>query len=39
MAANMKRSEEELRSMIDKSSSRARVESEILYDYAIEYLY
>ena len=39
MAANMKRSEEELRSMIDKSNSRARVESEILYDNAIEFLY
>ena len=39
MAANMKRSEEELRSMIDKSNSRARIESEILYDNAIEFLY
>ena len=39
MAVNMKRSEEELRAMIEKSNARSRVESEILYDSAIEFLY
>jgi trigger factor len=39
MSVSMKRSEDELRTMIEKSQSRARVESEILYDAAIEFLY
>jgi trigger factor len=39
MSVSMNRSEEELRTMIEKSDARSRIESEIVYDSAIDFLY